>query len=104
MLRRVAQCHAEVIIVIIIIIISPPIPPPPLQCILRAVAQCHAKGIIIRDVKPENFLFLSSRPDAPLKMIDFGMAGYCPPGKVYTDRAGGCGCMGGRGTRQGVRA
>jgi serine/threonine protein kinase len=29
---------------------------------------------VVRDVKPENFLFLDDTPDAPLKMIDFGIA------------------------------
>ncbi len=48
--------------------------------VLLAVAQCHAKGIVIRDVKPENFLFLNSEEGAPLKMIDFGIATYCQPG------------------------
>ncbi|GFR43538.1 hypothetical protein Agub_g4417 [Astrephomene gubernaculifera] len=56
--------------------------------ILRTLAQCHAKGIVLRDVKPENFLFLTPAPDAPLKMIDFGLATYCRPGQVLSDRAG----------------
>jgi serine/threonine protein kinase len=49
--------------------------------VLRAVAQCHAKGIVIRDVKPENFLFLNEASRSPLKMIDFGIATYCQPGE-----------------------
>lgn len=32
---------------------------------------------MLRDVKPENFLFLTPAADAPLKMIDFGLATYC---------------------------
>lgn len=56
--------------------------------ILRTVAQCHAKDIVLRDVKPENFLFLTPAADAPLKMIDFGLATYCRPGEVLKDRAG----------------
>ncbi|KAG2435560.1 hypothetical protein HYH02_011854 [Chlamydomonas schloesseri] len=56
--------------------------------ILCTVAQCHAKGIVLRDVKPENFLFLTAASDAPLKMIDFGLATYCKPGQVLSDRAG----------------
>eukprot|EP00878_Enallax_costatus_P017437 GHUV01018315.1.p1 GENE.GHUV01018315.1~~GHUV01018315.1.p1 ORF type:complete len:541 (+),score=186.60 GHUV01018315.1:610-2232(+) len=56
--------------------------------ILRAVAQCHAKGVILRDVKPENFLFLSKRENSPLKMVDFGLAEYCKQGQVLTERAG----------------
>ncbi|KAG2500226.1 hypothetical protein HYH03_001804 [Edaphochlamys debaryana] len=56
--------------------------------ILCTLAQCHAKGIVLRDVKPENFLFLTPAADAPLKMIDFGLATYCKPGETLTDRAG----------------
>ncbi len=39
-----------------------------IQQVLQAVAQCHAKGVMVRDVKPENFLFLDDRPNAPLKV------------------------------------
>ncbi|GBF96832.1 calcium-dependent kinase-like [Raphidocelis subcapitata] len=56
--------------------------------VLRAVAQCHAKGVILRDVKPDNFLFLNDREDSPLKMVDFGLAQFCSPGDVLHDRAG----------------
>ncbi|KAG2438581.1 hypothetical protein HXX76_005131 [Chlamydomonas incerta] len=56
--------------------------------ILCTVAQCHAKGIVLRDVKPENFLFKTAAADAPLKMIDFGLATYCKPGQLLSDRAG----------------
>ncbi|KIZ00641.1 hypothetical protein MNEG_7321 [Monoraphidium neglectum] len=56
--------------------------------VLRAVAQCHAKGVIVRDVKPDNFLFLNDREDSPLKMVDFGLAQFCAPGDLLHDRAG----------------
>lgn len=39
--------------------------------------------------QPENFLFLDDGPDAPLKMIDFGIAEYCDEGQELHDRAGG---------------
>lgn len=42
--------------------------------ILRFLQQCHAKGIVYRDVKPANFLFLTRRPDSPLKASDLGLA------------------------------
>jgi calcium-dependent protein kinase len=54
--------------------------------VLQAVAQCHAKGVVLRDVKPENFLFRSKAETAPLKMVDFGLAEYCKPGQILTER------------------
>uniref|UniRef100_A0A383WHF3 Non-specific serine/threonine protein kinase n=1 Tax=Tetradesmus obliquus TaxID=3088 RepID=A0A383WHF3_TETOB len=44
------------------------------RSILRFIAQCHAKGIIYRDVKPDNFLFLTPEEDSPLKATDFGLS------------------------------
>merc|ERR1719316_1894985 len=34
----------------------------------------HNQGVVHRDLKLENFLFLSADPDAPLKVSDFGLA------------------------------
>ena len=49
-----------------------------LREVLRAIAQCHAAGVLVRDVKPENFLFLSEdEEDYTLKMIDFGESCRC---------------------------
>merc|ERR1711904_687663 len=39
-----------------------------------AVLYLHNQGIMHRDLKPENFLFLNDSPEAPLKIIDFGLA------------------------------
>eukprot|EP00798_Chlamydomonas_sp_ICE-L_P021458 gene21458-28430_t len=44
------------------------------RSILRFVSQCHSKGFIYRDIKPDNFLFLSNDVDSPLKATDFGLA------------------------------
>ncbi|KAI8474838.1 MAG: kinase-like domain-containing protein [Monoraphidium minutum] len=44
------------------------------RSILRFIAQCHTKGIVYRDVKPDNFLFLSKEEDSPLKATDFGLS------------------------------
>lgn len=44
------------------------------RSILRFIAQCHAKGIIYRDVKPDNFLFVSDDPDSAVKATDFGLS------------------------------
>ena len=56
--------------------------------VLRTVAQCHARNVLIRDVKPDNFLYLTTDEDAPLKAIDFGLAQYCKPDQHLRDRAG----------------
>lgn len=48
--------------------------------LLRAIAQCHAAGVVVRDVKPDNFLFVSGRPGAALKMADFGYVSMSPCG------------------------
>lgn len=44
------------------------------RSVLRFISQCHAKGIIYRDVKPDNFLFLTKEEDSPLKATDFGLS------------------------------
>ena len=41
-----------------------------------------------RDVKPDNFLFLNPAEDAPLKMIDFGLAEYCEEVRAEVQRGG----------------
>lgn len=47
--------------------------------ILNALQYCHKSKIAHRDLKPENFLFESKRPDATLKLIDFGLS------KIFED-------------------
>merc|ERR1719473_1499620 len=42
--------------------------------IFVALHYMHNHGIMHRDLKPENFLFLSQDADAPLMVIDFGLA------------------------------
>ncbi|CAL8463887.1 g3422 [Coccomyxa elongata] len=45
-----------------------------IRSVLRFIAQCHAKGIIYRDVKPDNFLFLTKDEDSPIRATDFGLS------------------------------
>ncbi|KAG1676910.1 hypothetical protein FOA52_014786 [Chlamydomonas sp. UWO 241] len=59
-----------------------------LREILRTVSQCHTKGIIIRDIKPDNFLFAGPGDNDPLKMIDFGLSAYCQEGEYLEEKAG----------------
>ncbi|GMH43343.1 hypothetical protein BSKO_11265 [Bryopsis sp. KO-2023] len=56
--------------------------------VIRSIAQCHAKNVVMRDVKPENFLFLDESEGAPLKAIDFGLADYCSKDDVLMERCG----------------
>jgi len=56
--------------------------------IFSAVAYLHARQICHRDLKPENFLFCSPSEDAPLKLIDFGLATEFAPGKPLTTVCG----------------
>ena len=48
-----------------------------LRSVLRFIAQCHAKGIIYRDVKPDNFLFLTPEEKSPIRATDFGLSIRC---------------------------
>ncbi len=42
--------------------------------IMYALAYCHERGVVHRDVKPENFIYLSRDLPTPLKVIDFGLS------------------------------
>lgn len=56
--------------------------------ILQLLAQAHSRNIVIRDIKPDNLLFLDHSEDAPLKAIDFGIATICTPDDILQDRCG----------------
>ncbi|NP_001312410.1 calcium-dependent protein kinase 28-like [Nicotiana tabacum] len=55
---------------------------------LKEAAQCHLHGLVHRDMKPENFLFKSSKEDSPLKATDFGLSDFIRPGKKFQDIVG----------------
>ncbi|KAK8607461.1 hypothetical protein V6N13_053196 [Hibiscus sabdariffa] len=55
---------------------------------LKVAAECHLRGLVHRDMKPENFLFKSSREDSPLKATDFGLSDFIRPGKRFRDIVG----------------
>lgn len=42
--------------------------------IARGLEAIHRANIVHRDLKPENCLFLDSRKDSPLKIMDFGLS------------------------------
>ncbi|KAK7367295.1 hypothetical protein VNO80_09304 [Phaseolus coccineus] len=55
---------------------------------LKVAAECHLHGLVHRDMKPENFLFKSTREDSPLKATDFGLSDFIKPGKRFPDIVG----------------
>ncbi|KAL0928226.1 hypothetical protein M5K25_000098 [Dendrobium thyrsiflorum] len=55
---------------------------------LKVAAECHLHGLVHRDMKPENFLFKSTKDDSPLKATDFGLSDFIKPGKRFHDIVG----------------
>jgi len=50
------------------------------ESLLTTVVYLHKNGIVHRDIKPENILFESSRADADVRLIDFGLSRRHAPG------------------------
>jgi serine/threonine protein kinase len=62
-------------------------------CVPRCCCRCRCclQGIIYRDVKPDNFLFLTTEPDSPLKATDFGLSiRHASHEPKLTSRSGVC--------------
>jgi len=55
---------------------------------LSSLRYLHSKGIIHRDLKLENFLFSSPRPESELKMIDFGLSKHFEVGQHHCEKVG----------------
>ncbi|RYR79148.1 hypothetical protein Ahy_A01g004001 isoform A [Arachis hypogaea] len=55
---------------------------------LKVAAECHLHGLVHRDMKPENFLFKSTKENSPLKATDFGLSDFIKPGKKFHDIVG----------------
>ncbi|KAI0530551.1 hypothetical protein KFK09_000095 [Dendrobium nobile] len=55
---------------------------------LKVAAECHLHGLVHRDMKPENFLFKSTKDDSPLKATDFGLSDFIKPEKRFHDIVG----------------
>lgn len=56
--------------------------------ILSAVAYCHSHNVVHRDLKPENLLYESAKPNALIKVIDFGTAKAFSPNEKLTQKFG----------------
>ncbi|ORM40879.1 Calcium-dependent protein kinase 2 [Babesia sp. Xinjiang] len=54
--------------------------------VFRALSYINTLGVAHRDVKPENFMWANSSPDADVKITDFGLANS--PMHTLTTRAG----------------
>ncbi|XP_010934521.1 calcium-dependent protein kinase 18 isoform X2 [Elaeis guineensis] len=55
---------------------------------LKVAAECHLHGLVHRDMKPENFLFKSTKEDSPLKATDFGLSDFIKPDRKFHDIVG----------------
>ncbi|CAG5101458.1 Oidioi.mRNA.OKI2018_I69.YSR.g17108.t1.cds [Oikopleura dioica] len=53
-----------------------------IQQILEAVSFCHKNDVVHIDLKPENLLLDSKRPNAAIKLADFGLAIECQGNKL----------------------
>lgn len=51
-----------------------------IRSLLKTVVYLHNNDIVHRDIKPENILFESSREDAGIRLIDFGLSRRHLPG------------------------
>lgn len=55
---------------------------------LSGVAYCHRNRVCHRDIKPENYLLDSKRPNAQLKLIDFGLSRLYEKGEPMHSKVG----------------
>ncbi|CAD8209837.1 unnamed protein product [Paramecium octaurelia] len=56
--------------------------------ILGSIVHCHEKNIVHRDLRPENIIFESKKPNSNLKIIDFGVSCHFQNDEFLTKRVG----------------
>uniref|UniRef100_A0A3Q7HCV7 Protein kinase domain-containing protein n=1 Tax=Solanum lycopersicum TaxID=4081 RepID=A0A3Q7HCV7_SOLLC len=61
--------------------------------LLSVVSYCHLQRVVHRDLKLENFLFISTDENSPLKAIDFGLSDYVKPDERLSDIVGSALCV-----------
>lgn len=59
-----------------------------IQQVLSAIAYCHSNKIVHRDLKPENLLLDSTKADATIKVIDFGLSRVFEPQRKMRHKLG----------------
>merc|ERR1711871_632927 len=64
-----------------------------LMYVLEAIGHCHKYKVAHRDLKPENLMYKSKDPNAPLKVIDFGLAAKVGKSSKLTEPVGTGGYM-----------
>lgn len=57
------------------------------KTILQVVKVCHEHGVILRDLKPENFLYANDGENSAIKAIDFGLSTFFEPYLVKLSEA-----------------
>lgn len=56
--------------------------------IVRGIAYMQENKIVHRDLKPENLLLAEAKPEADVKIADFGLATAVPPGQMLFEAVG----------------
>ncbi len=56
--------------------------------VAAALDYMHKYGIVHRDIKCDNIVLASSVPDAPIKVVDFGLATILGPNELVNDPVG----------------
>ena len=56
--------------------------------VVKSIMHCHQLGVLHRDVKPENFLLSTSKPNQIVKLADFGLSCFYRRGLLVQEPVG----------------